>query len=100
MKLSTKLWISSIVSSVVAIILFVALALTLGKTMHTGYTYETLTVMATELIVDVKQSEVKETTLNPIMNAYQSEHPCMYGLSISTGNPGLRNVREPAFIYL
>lgn len=50
MKLSSKLWISFIISSFVAVVLFIILSIFLGKMFNSGYTHKTLSSLAGAIV--------------------------------------------------
>ncbi|MGP4038388.1 HAMP domain-containing sensor histidine kinase [Gracilibacillus sp. D59] len=76
MKLSSKLWIYFIVSSILAVILFISLSLFIGKISQTGYTNQTLEELANQVINEITLSdEVTSSSLIQTMNEYHSDHP-------------------------
>ncbi len=74
MKLSLKLWIYFTISSIVAVVLFVSSAIVIGKMYNSGYTHQTLTTLADEVINEVGHSNVSSPSLNKIIRNYEDEH--------------------------
>ncbi|MFD2671486.1 HAMP domain-containing sensor histidine kinase [Marinicrinis sediminis] len=77
MKLSLKLWLYFIMSSLVAVLLFFSLVLTLGKLSSTGYTDETLASLAADIIEELEVAGAEPSSLAALMEKHQAKHPAL-----------------------
>ncbi|MFD2655079.1 HAMP domain-containing sensor histidine kinase [Gracilibacillus thailandensis] len=76
MKLSSKLWIYFIISSITAVILFISVSLLIGKVSRTGYTNETLETLANQVISEITLADrITPSSLVKTMDEYHSDHP-------------------------
>lgn len=75
MRLSIKLWVTFMISIIVAVLLFVILAVSLGSVFNQGYTHKTLSVLAENVLREINQAPYTQPSLHQRVGSFQTDHP-------------------------
>ncbi|NGP44283.1 hypothetical protein G4V62_04685 [Bacillaceae bacterium SIJ1] len=77
MKLSLKLWLYFFISSVVAVVVFVLIALPLGQLSQPGYTHNDVKPLAHAMIDEINHTPTDTSSLKRILTSYENDHPSL-----------------------